>query len=58
MVTAHQGSLDELAFVAVPLAVLALLLWLAARRAAGETDKESEQGQEHADGPAGPRNRP
>jgi hypothetical protein len=29
MVTAHQGGLDELALVAVPLAVVALLLWLA-----------------------------
>ncbi len=55
-VIAHQGGLDELAFVAVPLAVLALLLWLAARRAAREADKEA--GQEHGDGPAGPLNAP
>jgi hypothetical protein len=45
MVTAHQGGLDELALVAVPLAVLAVLLWLAGRRAAREVEEEAEQTQ-------------
>jgi hypothetical protein len=45
MVTAHQGGLDELALVAVPLAVLAVLLWLAGRRAARELDEEAAPAQ-------------
>ncbi|MBW3548597.1 MAG: hypothetical protein KY452_10745 [Actinobacteria bacterium] len=53
---AHQGGLDELAFVAVPLAVLALLLWLAARRAAREVDEDA--GQSLGEDPAGPLDRP
>lgn len=52
MMTAHQGGLDELALVAVPLAVVAALLWLAARRAAREHDEEATQ--PPADDPAGP----
>jgi hypothetical protein len=32
-VLAHQGGWDEILFVAVPIALLALVLWLANRRA-------------------------
>lgn len=47
---AHQGGWDEALFVVVPIAVLALLLWLAARRAAGEQDAELEE-QQHSPTP-------
>jgi hypothetical protein len=43
-VLAHMGGADELAFVAVPLAVTALLLWLARRRAAEEEAEASGNG--------------
>ncbi len=36
VVLAHQGGWDEALFVAVPMAVLVGLLWLAQRRAAAE----------------------
>jgi cyanate permease len=35
-VLAHQGGWDEALFVAVPIAILVGLLWLAQRRAADE----------------------
>ncbi len=41
-VLAHQGGWDELAFVAVPLAVFALLLWVAQRRARHDAEGDPE----------------
>ena len=41
-VVAHMGGADELAFVAVPLAITAVLLWFARRRAADEATTEDE----------------
>jgi predicted MFS family arabinose efflux permease len=56
-VLAHQGGWDEALFVAVPMAVLVGLLWLAQKRAVAE-EEEGEQGGADAvvgaDGGAGP----
>ncbi len=40
LVVAHQGGWDEAIFVVVPLAILAVLLWLARRRADDEADAD------------------
>ncbi len=40
VVVAHQGGWDEAVFVAVPMVILAVLLWLARRRAEREVDAE------------------
>ncbi|MBW3580784.1 MAG: hypothetical protein KY447_06440 [Actinobacteria bacterium] len=40
LVVAHQGGWDEVIFVVVPLAILAVLLWLARRRAEDEADAD------------------
>lgn len=42
-VVAHMGGADELAFVAVPLAITAVLLWVARRRAADEATTENDE---------------
>ncbi len=42
---AHQGGWDEALFVAVPMAILVALLWLAQRRAAAEQDAEARAGE-------------
>lgn len=44
LVLAHQGGWDELLLVAVPLALIGSLLWVANRRAVAQM-------QERADGP-------
>ena len=36
MLTAHQGGWDELLFVAVPIAIFGVMLWVAKRRAEAE----------------------
>lgn len=36
VITAHQGGWDEALFVAAPIAVFAVLLWVAKRRAEAE----------------------
>lgn len=41
---AHQGGWDEAVFVAVPMVVLAGLLWAARRRAEREQAEEAERG--------------
>lgn len=43
VVLAHQGGWDEALFVAVPMAVLVGLLWLAQRRAAEEETAEGPE---------------
>lgn len=45
-VLAHMGGADELALVALPLAVTALLLWFARRRAADEEEAAADDGGE------------
>ena len=44
-VFAHQGGWDEILYVALPIAVLAALLWLANRRAKAQmrVDKDKPQ---------------
>ena len=42
-VLAHQGGWDEALFVAVPMLIFVVLLWIAKRRA------EAEAGEEQAD---------
>lgn len=42
-VLAHQGGWDEALFVALPIAVLAILLWVARRRAEREAAEEAEE---------------
>jgi hypothetical protein len=39
-VLAHQGGWDEAAFIMVPMVILAVLLWLARRRAEREMDDD------------------
>ncbi len=56
-VVAHQGGWDEAIFVAVPMAVLAALLWLAKRRADAETQGEAG-GAQSEDDAGEPRHRP
>ena len=41
-VLAHEGGWDEALFVAVPMAVFAVLLWVAKRRAEAEVAAEAE----------------
>ena len=41
-VLAHQGGWDEILFVALPMVVLALLLWAARRRAEREAADEAD----------------
>ncbi len=41
-VLAHMGGVDEVAFVVVPLAVMALLSWLGRRRGANDDAPENE----------------
>ncbi len=41
MVLAHQGGWDEVVLVALPMVVLAGLLWLARRRAEREAQAEA-----------------
>lgn len=43
-VVAHQGGWDEAVFVALPMVVLAALLWLARRRAEREAGEDAEAG--------------
>ena len=43
MPLAHQGGWDESLLVLVPLAILALLLWVAKRRAEAESRKERSE---------------
>jgi hypothetical protein len=50
-VLAHQGGWDEILMVTVPIALFAVLLWIANRRAAAalaaeEEDEEEEEGVE------------
>ena len=42
-VLAHQGGWDEMLFVAVPLGLFALLLYVANKRAKEHLDDEDEQ---------------
>jgi hypothetical protein len=42
MVFAHQGGWDEMQFVALPLAVFAILLFLANRKAQAQLDAEQD----------------
>jgi cyanate permease len=51
-VLAHQGGWDELLIVAGPLAVVAVLLWLANRRVHQQLDERA--GEEHPGPPPGP----
>lgn len=41
---AHQGGWDEALFVAVPMAVFAVLLWVAKRRAEAEASSGDHPG--------------
>lgn len=41
-VLAHQGGWDEILFVALPMVMLALLLWAARRRAEREAAEEAD----------------
>jgi hypothetical protein len=45
-VLAHQGGWDEMIMVAVPIAVFAVLLWIANRRAAAAIADEDEESTE------------
>ncbi|MGI8757810.1 MAG: hypothetical protein ACR2K0_00710 [Acidimicrobiales bacterium] len=48
-VLAHQGGWDEVLFVALPMVVLAMLLWAARRRAEREATEEAEAAGEGED---------
>lgn len=44
VVLAHQGGWDEALFVAVPLAIFAVLLQIAKRRAEAEAESADDEG--------------
>lgn len=44
VVPAHQGGWDEVLVVLVPMAILAVLVWLTSRRAAGDLTDDDRPG--------------
>ena len=45
MILAHQGGWDEALLVAAPIALFALILWIANRRAAANLEDEEQERQ-------------
>lgn len=54
VVLAHQGGWDEILFVAVPVGLFAILLFVANRRAQAQLDSTAAQGSAPASGPDEP----